>query len=289
MASFGFIQETDKDMFAANRVTHVFSAPNVIGAAPHLTRLHMPVSQVLPGYLKEHKYQDMTNPKDLPFQQAMNTTLTPFEWMKNEPGQMKAFGHVMALDAVQTWTISYPVEAEVGAFRPDLDSALLVDIGGGFGQHSVFFKDKFPQLSGRIIVQDVPSTLAHAPKSEGIEFMVHDFFTPQPIRRAKFYYLRHILHDWPDEDCIRILSNIIPAMGPESLVVLDEVVLPDTRLPWQVAIMDIAMMASLGGIERSKGEWANLLARAGLKMVGVHRYDEVKFHSVITAVPSEAA
>jgi demethylsterigmatocystin 6-O-methyltransferase len=286
MASFGLIEETDKDTFRANRVTKTFSKPHVLGAAPHISKVHYPVAQILPQYLKDHKYQNMDNNKDLPFHKALGTDLTPFEYLTTDPEQMKALGHVMVLDAVQSWVSSYPVESEVGGFKPSNDSALLVDIGGGFGQHSVFFKEKFPQLPGRIVVQDIPSTLAHLPlgNSTGIEFQEYDFFTPQPIRGAKFYYLRHILHDWPDEDCIRILKSTIPAMGADSLILIDEVVLPETKVPWQVSAMVMSMMACLGGTERTKEEWESLLDRAGLKLTHVVRYDEVKFHSIVAAV-----
>ncbi|KAF1842114.1 S-adenosyl-L-methionine-dependent methyltransferase [Cucurbitaria berberidis CBS 394.84] len=285
MASFGLIEEVSKDVFRASRTTRVFADPNVVGAEPHISGIHLPVAHALPKYLREHKYQDMTDPKDLPFQQALKTDLTPFEWLKRHPEQMKSLGHIMVLDAVKSWVISYPVEREVGSFKAANDSALLVDIGGGFGQHSVAFQKNFPLMTGRIVVQDIPSTLAHAPKIDGIEFHAYDFFTPQPIQGAKFYYLRHILHDWTDEDCIRILSNIIPALGADSRILIDEVVLPNTKVPWQVALMDIAMMACLGGIERCKEDWENLLGRAGLKVVDVHRYDDERFHSIIAAVP----
>jgi demethylsterigmatocystin 6-O-methyltransferase len=286
MASFGLIAEVAKDTFEANRTTRAFANPHVMGAAPHLSGVHLPVAHTLPDFLKEHKYQDMTDSKDLPFHKAMKTELTPFEWMKQDGEQMKALGHIMVLDSVDSWVSSYPVEQAVGNFKPANDSALLVDIGGGFGQHSIAFKNKFPDLAGRIIVQDVPSTLAHAPNFDGIEFQTHDFFTPQPVHGAKFYYLRHIMHDWTDEDCICILSSIIPAMGPESRILIDEVVLPETKVPWQVAMMDLAMMAALGGIERSREDWESLLGRAGLKMLDVHRYDDVRFHCVIAAVPT---
>lgn len=69
----------------------------------------------------------------------------------------------MVLDATQSWTSAYPVEKEVNGFKPSSDSEVLVDIGGGFGHHSVFFKEKFPNIEGRIVVQDLPSTLAHLP------------------------------------------------------------------------------------------------------------------------------
>lgn len=285
MASFGLIEEAGKDVFKANRITRLFTDTNVIGAEPHVSAFHLPVASVLPEYLKDHKYQDMTNPKDLPIGYALHTDLTPFEYLKQHPEQMKSLGHVMVLDAVDSWVSSYPVEKEIGRFKAPDDSALLVDIGGGFGQHSVAFQKKFPQLPGRIVVQDIPSTLAHAPSVDGIEFQTHDFFTAQPIKGAKFYYLRHILHDWADEDCIRILTNIIPALGPDSLILIDEVVLPETRVPWQVAMMDISMMACLGGIERTNGDWESLLDRAGLKFAHVHVYDDVRFHGITAAVP----
>jgi demethylsterigmatocystin 6-O-methyltransferase len=287
MASFGLIQETAKDTFTANHISKTLAGPHVQGAAPHISKVHFAVAQVLPQYLKEHKYQDMTNIKDLPFQKALNTDLEPFDYLKRDPEQMKALGHVMVLDAVQHWTSSYPVMDHVGSFTANPDSALLVDIGGGFGQHSIAFKNKFPDLSGRVVVQDLPSTLVHVPtpKPKGIEFLEYDFFTPQTIRGAKFYYLRHVLHDWPDKDCIRILQNTTSAMSSNSMILIDEVALPETNVPWQVAAMQIAMMACLGGRERSREDWENLLDQAGLKMLDLHTYDEVKFHSIIAAVP----
>jgi demethylsterigmatocystin 6-O-methyltransferase len=286
MASFGLIVETAKDTFQANRSTKAFANIHVQGAAPHVTDVHFPIAQVLPQYLKEHKYQDMDDNKDLPFQKALGTDLAPFDYLKEDPKQMKALGHVMVLDAVQSWVTLYPVEKQLQHFKPASDSAVLVDIGGGFGQHSVSFKEKFPDIQGRIVVQDLPSTLAHLPtKPAGIEFEEYDFFTPQPIHDAKFYYLRHIMHDWPDVDCIRILKNIISAMGPDSLILIDDVVLPETNVPWQVSTMVMMMMAALGGIERSKEDWESLLDRAGLKVAHIVRYDDAKFHSIVAAVP----
>jgi demethylsterigmatocystin 6-O-methyltransferase len=143
IASFGLIAEVTKDTFEANRTTRVFANPHVIGAAPHLSGIHLPVAHALPGFLKEHKYQDMTDSKDLPFHKAMKTDLTPFEWMKRDGEQMKALGHIMVLDSGHSWVSSYPVEQIVGGFKPTNDSALLVDVGGGFGQHSIAFKNKF--------------------------------------------------------------------------------------------------------------------------------------------------
>lgn len=285
LSALGLIQEDGNSAFTANRLTRILAKPHVVGAAPHVFDLHVPIAAAIPSYLRNNKYQDISGSKKLPFHQAMNTELSTFEWMKQDGAQMKALGHIMVLDAVDSWVVSYPVEQKVGDFTATSDSALLVDIGGGFGQHSIAFKQKFPQLPGRIVVQDIPSTLDHAPKVDGIEFQAYDFFTPQPIKGAKFYYLRHIMHDWSDEECVRILQNIVPAMGAESQVLIDEVVLPETNWPWQVALSDIAMMACLGGIERSEKDWEILLDQAGLKIVDVFVYDQPRYHGIVTAIP----
>lgn len=286
MASFGLIKETAKDTFQANRVTKTLANPHVEGAAPHISVSQVLTTQAMPQWLKDHGYQNMDMINDLPFHKALGTDLSPFDYLEANPVQMKGLGHVMVLDGTQSWTELYPVEKELQDFKPSNDSAVLVDIGGGFGQHSVFFKEKFPHIEGRIVVEDLPSTLEHiSAKPAGIDFEEYDFFTPQPIRGAKFYYLRHVLHDWPDDDCIRILKNIIPAMGPESLILLDEVVLPETKVPWQVSSMHMLMMALHGGMERSREDWESLVDRAGLKVAHIIKYDDAKFHSIVAAVP----
>ncbi|ORY14346.1 S-adenosyl-L-methionine-dependent methyltransferase [Clohesyomyces aquaticus] len=283
-AAFGLIKETAPDTFVANRLTKTFAEPNFAGAITHFMDIHGPVAQALPKFLADRKYQNITSSKDTAFQMAMKTDLTPFEWMKQYPEHIKSLGHGMAIQRSGHWIDSFPVEKEVGSFTPASESALLVDVGGGFGQQAIAFKSKFVHLPGRIIVQDIPATLELAKPSEGVEFMDQDFFKPQAVKRAKFYYLRHILHDWQNEDCVKILKAIVPAMASESRIVIDEVVLPDMNVPWQAAYMDITMMASLGGMERSKAEWEKLMDEAGLEILNIHRYDP-KMQSVIVAVP----
>lgn len=50
----------------------------------------------------------------------------------------------------------------------------------------------------------------------------HDFFTPQPIKNARVYFMRMILHDWSDSACIQILKHIRDAASPDTeLIVID--------------------------------------------------------------------
>jgi 6-hydroxytryprostatin B O-methyltransferase len=59
-----------------------------------------------------------------------------------------------------------------------------------------------------------------------ISFQCHNFFEPQPVS-ADGYILRHILHDWNDEDSVSILKALLPSIKPGARVFISEGILPD--------------------------------------------------------------
>ncbi|KAL4789036.1 S-adenosyl-L-methionine-dependent methyltransferase [Aspergillus venezuelensis] len=284
-AAFGFIQETAYHEYTSSAFTDVFVDPNAAGTIAHLFDIASSCSQILPDYLADTGYKEIQSHKECPFQRAFNTDLAIFEWMSQHPKHLESLGKLMALDRPKVWVDYFPVLEHVAGVVDDTKT-LMVDIGGGFGQQSKALRVKFPDLAGKIIVQEIPQTLAAAQPVEGIDFAVHDFFQPQPVRCAKFYYLRHVLHNWPDQECIQILRQITPALGPESLILIDEVIIPETGVPWQAAMMDIMMMQSLGGVERTRQEWEQLFDQAGLKMLKTYHYDG-KEQAILVAVPKD--
>ena len=62
---------------------------------------------------------------------------------------------------------------------------------------------------------------------------------------ASIYYLRNILHDYPDEKCLAILANISAAMDETSVICVDEMILSDFNPYYQAAEMDLLMMLTL--------------------------------------------
>ena len=62
------------------------------------------------------------------------------------------------------------------------ETPLFVDIGGSIGHQCVALRKKLPNVQGRIILQDLRPVIAQAIPAEGIEPMVHDFMTEQPIK-----------------------------------------------------------------------------------------------------------
>lgn len=106
----------------------------------------------------------------------------------------------------------------------------VVDVGGSTGTTMAALSEKYPQL--HCTVQDLPSTIARRPAlpqhlESRINFMACDFFTEQPIKEADVYFFRMILHDWSDEEAIRILKGLVPALKPGSHILLNEWCLPE--------------------------------------------------------------
>lgn len=87
---------------------------------------------------------------------------------------------------------------------------------------------------------------------------------------ALVYYLRRVLHDWPDEDCVNILKNVAAGMDPgKSRLVICELVVPPVGASAEACWTDITMM-TFSGTERTASQYDKLLAAAGLKPVKVH-------------------
>ncbi|KAI4211975.1 MAG: hypothetical protein LQ351_005315 [Letrouitia transgressa] len=104
-------------------------------------------------------------------------------------------------------------------------------MGGSAGHVSMALAKRFPQLN--FVVQDFKETVTASEAAlpaefrDRISYQAHDFFKPQPLNGAAVYMMRHICHCWPDKHLIKILQQTVPAMGPDSKVlVVETIVLP---------------------------------------------------------------
>lgn len=89
------------------------------------------------------------------------------------------------------------------------------------------------------------------------------------------------MHDWPNNECARILRNVAAAMDTDSRILVDEVVLPDTGAHWQATMADIAMMIGLGGKERTTQQWNSLAERVGLRIEEIYPYAAATYTSIV--------
>ena len=112
-----------------------------------------------------------------------------------------------------------------------LGEGTVVDVGGSSGAVSVAIAEANPSL--RFIVQDRPEVIESAKSNsmsnhleERIKFMAHDFMSEQPVI-ADVYLFRYIFHNWPDAYAIKILRQLIPALKPGALVLINDHLLPE--------------------------------------------------------------
>lgn len=196
----------------------------------------------------------------------------------------------------------------------------MVDVGGGVGGATQPIARAYPDL--RIHIQDLPDSEAgfskvrayvfqltglisilcslltgfsqfwsesypKAIEEQRVTFSAHNFFKPQPLncKGAEVYFLRHVIHDWPDAEAIEILSHLAAAMTPFSkLLIVEHVVFPTYRqddgekvaapVPllanWGAAAtsrLDLQVLACLNAKQRTTMEFEELADKSGLRVV----------------------
>ena len=173
------------------------------------------------------------------------------------------------------WHETVPLDEILGSRdESSADTPLMVDLGGGTGHDLFGFSKSHPDRPGRLILQDQEPTIKgiDAASIAPVEPMSHDFFQPQPIQGAKAYFLKRTLHDWDDENSVKILQNVKQAMKPGySKILINEVVVPDVQADWFSTGIDIVMMVAQSAMERKEQEWRSLAEKAGLKVSKIWR------------------
>ncbi|GES60019.1 O-methyltransferase [Aspergillus terreus] len=199
-----------------------------------------------------------------------------FELMENDPQLKKIFDEYMFVEQQWfpfAWFEIYPPAQALASLACDPSHPLIVDLGGGRGQNLIRFKQQYPDYPGRLILQDLPSTVEGISElPDGIEAMGHDFFTPQPVHGASIYLFRHAIHDWSDPQAEHILRQLVPAMDREksTLLIIDRV-MPEEGAKLRDVELDMLMWLAVGGIERTETQWEQLLRNVGLELINVWR------------------
>ncbi|MDF5756964.1 methyltransferase [Spongiactinospora sp. TRM90649] len=150
---------------------------------------------------------------------------------------------------------------------------VVVDVGGGTGGLLVQALLARPGLRGVLFderhVLD-GNRLGEVGDDSRWETVAGDFFTEVP-GGGDVYALKRILHNWSDEECVRILRNCREAMAPGGRVLVIDPVIPPGNTPDASKIHDLIMMMLLTGRERTEAELSRLLEEAGLRLTRVVR------------------
>jgi hypothetical protein len=184
-----------------------------------------------------------------------------FAWYQGQPQRAEIFDGAMT-DFSRQETAALLASYDFSA------TSHLVDVGGGRGELLQTVLRAHDHLRGTLF--DQPAVVAPVAVSADLEGRLSvqggDFFTEAPSG-ADAYLLKHILHDWGDEACLRILAPIRAALAPGGKVLIVEQVIPPGNDPFPGKLLDLNMLVMTeGGRERSPGEYAILLSRAGLSL-----------------------
>ncbi|MGO4445824.1 methyltransferase [Mycobacterium sp. 2YAF39] len=189
-----------------------------------------------------------------------------FDHLDEAPEQAALFNDAMSTMASLANGLVVPAY-DFSAFR------LIVDVGGGHGRLLSAILQSAPTARG--VLFDLPSVVAGAGPLlddagvtsrcaiEGGSFMdsVPD--------GADAYVLKSIIHDWDDDISEKILRNVRTSIAPNGRLLLLEVVLPERATANWGAVLDTEMLVSTGGRERTRAEFANLMARCGFRLTRV--------------------
>ena len=186
-----------------------------------------------------------------------------FELLAQRPDQADTFHRAMTdSSAVSTQAILAAYDFSGGA--------KVADIGGGHGSLLAGILQQYPSLQG--VLYDLPEVLATVPPSQfadcgdRIHIESGSFFASVP-ENCDTYVLKHILHNWGDDDCVRILTLLRAQLSAKGRVLVCEMVIQSDPGPTPAKMLDIEMLLiTVGGKERSAEEFRYLLASAGLRM-----------------------
>jgi hypothetical protein len=149
----------------------------------------------------------------------------------------------------------------------------LADIGGGLGLLLSRVLQATPGLRGVLfdlpnVVERAGATLESAAVADRVTIQGGSFFEAIPVR-ADAYMMKYILHDWEDERARKILENCVASMEPRSRVLVVDHVIPETDDADIGKLLDIEMLLMAGGHERTRSQFEELFASAGLKVTRV--------------------
>ncbi|CAG8977285.1 hypothetical protein HYALB_00012977 [Hymenoscyphus albidus] len=280
LSAMHVIKEKGADTYASTPLSNAFVEPKFKDGIIYTYDVAGPSFASLPSYLKSTNYKNPTELTNGPFQHAHKTNLPFFAWLDQNPPYLSIFNNYMAAYRAgkANWCDPgfYPIDNLTTGFQPE-EKILLVDVGGGLGHDLVELKQKHgDKLVGELILQDREEVITSLPTTDGFKSMSHDFFTPQPVLHARAYYLHSVLHDWGDEDCARILQNLIPALKKGySRVLINEIVVSGVEASLASTSMD-QLMLILGAMkERTEEQWRALVGKAGLKVKAIWKYEGV--------------
>jgi ubiquinone/menaquinone biosynthesis C-methylase UbiE len=150
----------------------------------------------------------------------------------------------------------------------------VVDVAGGRGHVLAAILERNSKILGTLF--DLPHAIAGArkalagsPVAGRVSFVEGDFFGAIPAG-GDAYFLKHIIHDWDDPECLKILANVRKVVPPHGRLLVAECVVPPGDGPSFAKLLDLEMLVlTAQGRERTGEEYRDLFARAGFELTRI--------------------
>lgn len=192
-----------------------------------------------------------------------------FEYRDRNPAYGEVFNQAMSsYSSIQTnWVLDALDKYDFSNIHD------ICDIGGGIGHLLGNLLIKYPHVSGTVlelkpVISNKKQLLASKlGVSERCSYIDGDMFTNGEIPFADAYIMKMILHDWSDEECVSILSNVYRSSPKHARLFIAEHVVPGPDEIHFSKLFDIHMMCVASGKERNIDEYSSLLQQSGWKYI----------------------
>ncbi|MGH3685596.1 MAG: methyltransferase [Pseudonocardiaceae bacterium] len=203
-----------------------------------------------------------------------------FDYLAQHPEDAAVFDIAMTSIATNE-TVNITKSYDFGRF------GTVVDVGGGRGGLLAAILSANPHLQGVLfdaptVVAEAESVLSAAGVTDRCTVVGGNFFDSIP-KGGDAYLLSNVIHDWDDDDAVKILSRCRATMADTACLLLAGLVLPEGRQQSRGKMVDVQMLVITGGHERTKTECRALLDRAGFRLTRI--VPSAGMVSLVEAVP----
>ena len=260
LASRGVFREEGADLFGHTPLSETLRAdhPNSMRAWAQMTG--GPIFEAFAGL--RHSLQT-----GQPAFQAIHGATT-YQYLKSHPAERADFAEAMG-----DW--NRRLALSVLATRDFSNTELIVDVGGSYGFLLGEILQRYPETQG--IVFDLPEIADAAQRrlqdiglASRCQAIGGDFFESVPDN-GDIHLMSWILHNWNDEDCVRLLRRSRAAIRPSGRLLTIEHVLQGGNTYDFGRVSDLAMLVTFGGRERTESEYRELLDAAGFRLLQITR------------------
>ncbi len=187
-----------------------------------------------------------------------------FEYFKSHPEDGAIFENSMS-------SFSFTEEKAILSAYDFSDFTTIVDVGGGYGEMLGSILEKYPHCQGILfdeeyVINHCQETLKKHNILNRCQAVSGSFFEKIPSG-GDAYLLKHIIHDWGDQNAIAILKNCRDVLPDNGKILVMEMIVQSTDTPSSAKMLDLNMLVMCqGGKERTKTEFEQLFSLAGLTL-----------------------